>query len=119
MVMNNTIVVKDLLGGIIALSMDKGNILYTRLFELMKNNELITLDFQDMKVASPFLNASIGSLFKDFSVDDINQRITFINMSAAAEGTLQAVKRNAERYFSNPQEAEFIDKIIENVIKEV
>ncbi|MDP9500354.1 STAS-like domain-containing protein [Bisgaard Taxon 45] len=119
MTMNKIIVIKELLGGVIALSMDKGIILHEKLVENLNQGFNLILDFSDVKVASPFLNASIGALFKDFTADEINNKITFINTSPSTEQTLSAVKRNAERYFSNSQEAEFTDKLVENVIKEV
>lgn len=117
--MNRKIIVKEIIGSNIALSMEKGKVLYTMLREALGLDLNIILDFADMKVASPFLNSSIGYLFKDFNSEEINRRIECINMSESTERTLFAVKRNAERYFSSQEEARYTDQLIEEIVKVV
>lgn len=116
----NNIIIKELVGSHIALTMEKGAILYAVLIdELNKEGISLTLDFSDMKVASPFLNASIGYLFKSFTKTEIDSRITFINLSPSTEHTLYTVLGNAEEYFKDPKEAKLTDQLVNNVIEAV
>lgn len=96
--MEEVIIIKNLVG-LNAVSMNKGIILYTLLFDKLKNNKHVTLDFSNVLVASPFFNASISYLLKNFDLNFIIKMIKIIELDESSKNILNISIHNAvEKY---------------------
>ncbi len=85
-----------------AISMQSGEKLYDKLYPLMKSNEVVELDFSGVSLyASPFFNASIGLLLRDFSVDILMKNLSFSDISDVGRDLLNHVVENAIAYYSS------------------
>lgn len=95
----NTIIIKNLIGNN-AFSMKQGSILYNVLFEKLKNNEPVNLDFDGVLIASPFFNASISYLLKDYSISYVLKMINVTGLSDSSKSILNISIHNAISYYS-------------------
>lgn len=107
------IVVADITGGN-AISMQSGSRLYDLLYGAMSKSESVELDFSGVEhFASPFFNASIGLLLKDFSVDLLMEKITITNLPKFGLELIEEVIDNAITYYdSKDQSAKARQEII-------
>lgn len=107
------IVVADITGGN-AISMQSGSRLYDLLYGAMSKSESVELDFSGVEhFASPFFNASIGLLLKDFSVDLLMEKITINNLPEFGLELVNEVIENAITYYdSKDRSAKAMQEII-------
>lgn len=76
------------------------------------SGEPIELEFHGVRVlASPFLNAAIGSLVRDYAAEELNRRLRFLNLSADNISLVRRVIANAREYFNNPA----VKKVVDNI----
>lgn len=81
-------------------SYEQAKILYQKL-TVSLGHEAVTLDFSDTKViASPFFNGSIGLLLKDYSIESLKEKITFLNLNEHDKKILNIVIHNAIEHYS-------------------
>lgn len=82
----------------------------------LKNNEIIVLDFENIGVfTSPFFNSAIGPLFKDFSREELRDKLLFANINTVGRNLLKIVIDNSSRYYSDDQ----FRKVQDNIIKQI
>lgn len=75
--------------------------------------ETVELDFAGTRVfVSQFFNAAVGQLLKDYGVEEIRQRLKFVNLPPAANAPLRRSVENAERYYRDPKYREALDRIL-------
>jgi hypothetical protein len=87
-----------------AVAQEDGQKVYELVREHLKSGEELQLDFQGVKIfASPFFNAAIGQLLKDFGADDLNRRLKFDHLSSVGQEVLKRVIENSKRYFSSSE----------------
>ncbi|WP_242317085.1 STAS-like domain-containing protein [Bacillus cereus group sp. BfR-BA-01489] len=99
-----------------ALSMQKGEKLYEMMIENLKSGKEVELDFNGVqKFASPFFNASIGRLLKDFTPEDLNRRMKFTNLNAVGGSLLRKSIKNSAEYFQDNLMKNAVDKAISNI----
>lgn len=113
------IIIKELLGGDIAISMAKGKNLYDLLLQNINNHDKIILDFDGVTIfASPFFNASIGYLLKDFDIKDLQLKLSFTNLNGVGLNLLNLVISNAiqtyEKVKADPNYEKFINSTVLN-----
>ncbi|WP_062810951.1 STAS-like domain-containing protein [Alcanivorax sp. NBRC 102028] len=83
-----------------AISIQGGSKLYAVLIKEFPKQEKIILDFRDVEVfASPYFNASIGLLFKDYELNDILSKIAINNLSPIGKQLLNHVIANALTFY--------------------
>lgn len=107
----------DVVEGKNAVSMILGDKLYQIIkSELDKHtDEKIELDFSQIEVcASPFLNASIGYLFKDYSKEIIQAKISLTNIDDRDKSLVNKVIKNAIYQYENPNQYKQLIENIEN-----
>jgi hypothetical protein len=72
----------------------------------------VEVDFAGVRVlASPFLNAAVGSLVRDRSPEELNKRMRFLNLSADNAALVRRVIANAREYFANPAVRKILDEV--------
>lgn len=83
-----------------AISMQSGTNLYEQMYGFLKSGEKIELDFASVQLfASPFFNASIGLLLKDFDVDVLQSQLKIVNLDKVGLQLLNHVITNAIKYY--------------------
>lgn len=85
-----------------AVSMESGSVLYTIIFnEMQQNDKKIVIDFGDLNlIASPFFNASISYLLKDYSIQDVLKRLELVNLPDYARKILNVSIQNALEHYN-------------------
>jgi hypothetical protein len=87
-----------------AVAQEDGQKLYEIVTEQLKSGQELQLDFHGVKIfASPFFNAAIGQLLKDFGPDDLNRRLKFEHLSSVGQEVLKRVIENSKKYFSSSE----------------
>lgn len=86
-----------------AISIQSGNKLYLKIFSSVIAGENVELDFTGVSLASPFLNASIGLLLKDITVQELQSRLSFPGISDVGRGLLNHVVGNAINYYKDSE----------------
>jgi hypothetical protein len=75
--------------------------------------ETVELDFSGTRIfVSQFFNAAVGQLLKQHSVDEVRERLKFVNLPAAANAPLRRSVENAERYYRDPKYREALDRVL-------
>ncbi len=103
-----------------AVAQGDGQKVYELVRERLKSGHELQLDFQGIKVfASPFFNAAIGQLLKDFGADDLNRRLKFDHLSSVGHEVLKRVIENSKRYFSSSESYKVAQtEVMENLSRE-
>ena len=100
--------------GPLCISTEDGELLRERIAAAFASGETVELDFQEIDVlASPFLNAGIGSLLRDFKPAELNKRLVLHNLSPEHDDLIRRVIANAREYFTNPKVRQIVDAINE------
>lgn len=99
-----SITVKDYIGTN-AISMSSGSKIREEINKLWNKSEKITLDFSGVEIfASPFFNASIGSLLKDRTITELQEKLSFEGISDHGKSLLNLVIANAIKFYEGNQE---------------
>jgi STAS-like domain of unknown function (DUF4325) len=87
-----------------AVAQEDGQKVYELVREGLKSGHEVHLDFQGVNIfASPFFNAAVGQLLRDFSADDLNRLLKFDQLSLLGQEVLKRVIENSKRYFSSSE----------------
>lgn len=96
-----TISVKDMVGPN-AISMNSGQKIKNEILKQWEKNEKISVDFDGIDVfASPFFNASIGALLKGKTIEQLQERLEFANISDHGRRLINLVIQNALKFYSD------------------
>ena len=99
--------------GPVCMTYDDGAKLHDAFRPAFDRGETVELDFDGTRVfVSQFFNAAVGQLLKDCSVEDIRQRLKFVNLPPAANAPLSRSVENAERYYHDPKYREALDRVL-------
>ncbi|GMA59761.1 STAS-like domain-containing protein [Alicyclobacillus fastidiosus] len=92
---------------------EDGDRVYNMVFEQLKSGSAVDLDFSGVNVfASPFFNAAIGKLRKEFSKHDIENRVHVHNLSAVGRDIFALVLENSDKYYSDQTFRRTLDDIL-------
>jgi hypothetical protein len=99
-----------------AITVDDGQMIHERIkAELLAGRE-VELDFSGVDVfASPFFNAAIGQLLKDFTAEDLNRLLRIRNLNPVGNDLLRRVIENAKRYYASPDYRTAQTKVLEQM----
>lgn len=103
-----------------AVAQDDGQKVYELVRDRLKSGQELHLDFQGVKIfASPFFNAAVGQLLRDFGTDDLNSRLKFEHLSSVGQEVLKRVIENSKRYFSSSESYKQAQtEVMENLARE-
>jgi hypothetical protein len=95
------------------ITVEDGEQLYQKIHpEILKGNQ-IEVDFSGVKIfASPFFNAAIGQLLRDFQPEQLQEQLHFVGLSQHGDYVLRRVIENAKKYYTNPHFKDSVERII-------
>ena len=95
------------------ITIEDGNRIYSAIHPLLFNNKDVTLDFNGVKIfASPFFNAAIGQLLRDITITHIHTHLQIVCLSANGEHIFNRVIENAQRYYTNSNFRDSVEKVL-------
>jgi hypothetical protein len=95
-------------------SSDEGDKINDIINQLLKEYEVVELDFSDIKLlTTAFLNAAIGQLYKDYTSEKLSARLKLTNVTPDDAFRFKLVTNRAKEYFKNKQSFdESVNKIV-------
>ena len=94
--------IREELGSPSALTREQGEIIYSRIYPVLKSGGDVTLDFGEIEsIITPFLNVAIGKLYKDFSSDQLNEHLQISNATNSLYSKMRMVIENAKRFYKD------------------
>lgn len=101
------------------ITIEDGLAVYQKILPELQAKHTIELDFADVKLfASPFFNAAIGQLYKDFSSDDLNNLLKMRGLTANGSIVLRKVTENAKIYYSSERARSAVELVVNAEEKE-
>lgn len=71
----------------------------------IKEGEPVALDFAGMQlITTAFLNVVIGTLYKDFSSEQLKKLLSFENLTEGIALRIKRVTDNAKQFYENPEQ---------------
>jgi len=99
--------------GVNSITSDDGQKVYSVIYPELHLLRTVELDFTDVKiVASPFLNAAIGQLLKEFTPEQLNKYLKITNLSVLSRPILRRVIENAKDYYGSDIVRQAVDSVI-------
>lgn len=110
----HTINIKDLVGDF-CITVDDGQILYGEIYHDLGNDIRVEVNFERTKIlATPFLNAAIGQLYRDFTPLEMNDLIEITNVPYHSLLTVELTLENAKRYWTDSIYRQAVDDVLLN-----
>ena len=99
-----------------ALTVEQGELLYSEIINVLKNKEIVIIDFTNIEsIITPFLNASIGRLYENYTSEDLKEHLKVINQPEGSNRKFNLVIKNAKNFYANKEEyRNVINKVLEN-----
>jgi STAS-like domain of unknown function (DUF4325) len=89
--------------GPVCVDPEDGGALYRQCYTALSQGVDLILDFSGVKtLTSSFLNAALGCLFANFTIDTLTQKLTWIGLDPTDEKLVRLVIKNAARFYSAP-----------------
>jgi cytidylate kinase len=103
-----------------AITQEDGQAVFDRVAPALKQGENVEIDFQGVTVfASPFFNAAVGQLLRDFKREDLRRQLKLENLTADGRDVVKQVIDNAEKYYASPDYRETQRKVLEAMAEEM
>lgn len=97
-----TINVSKLIGSPSALTVEQGDQLYNEIIIWIKTGKKVEIDFSEIEsIITPFLNASIGRLYENFTSEQLQERMSIINQPTGTNHKFNMVIRNAKQFYAD------------------
>lgn len=98
--------VYNIIGSSLAVSAEDGQMLYDKIYPLLRDGTPVSLSFMKIGVLIPaFLNAAIGQLYGDEALtsdNKIDDLISYDDIDGEGLDTIERVIDDAKKYFKNP-----------------
>jgi len=92
---------------------EAGDKVYNIVYPILKSGGKAELDFEGIKVfASPFFNAAIGHLLKDFNQEDLTRQLFIHKLAPVGADVLKLVITNSSQYYSDENFRQNLDDIL-------
>lgn len=99
--------------GDVCITCEDGEKLHTAYGAAFHAGETVELDFAGTRIlVSQFLNAAVGQLLKDYSIDEVRRRLQCVNLPPVATAPLRRSVENAERYYHDPKFRQALDRVL-------
>lgn len=84
---------------------EEGKPISERIYASIKNGIPVTLDFRNMQlITTAFLNVVIGTLYKDFTSEQLKSLLLFDNIDEGIAKRIKRVTTNAKLFYENPDQ---------------
>lgn len=112
----SVVYVKDIIQSKIAVSPEKGELLFKYLFAHISEKKYVNLSFQGIDdITTAFLNKAIGNLYNHFSSEILNRHLSITEIDDLDKYLLQKVISRAKCDLnSDSQLSAEIDEVLEN-----
>ncbi|MEZ7493384.1 STAS-like domain-containing protein [Pseudoalteromonas distincta] len=85
-----------------AISMKSGEIIRKQIESHFENDDTVALDFHGVQIfATPFFNASVGSLLKNIEISNLQNKMEVLNLNEHGKKLLNLVIDNAIKFYSD------------------
>jgi hypothetical protein len=96
------------------ITLEQGEPIYAAVHRLLSGGESVQLDFAGVVFcASPFLNAAIGRLLKDFAPADLEKNLIVQHLTPVGTQLMRKVIENSQRYYHDPDARKALDRILD------
>ena len=105
----NRLIVKDIINSELAVSTDKGDLVFKALDAKLKAKEKVIIDFKGIDlIITAFLNAAIGKLYgnENYTTDFLNEHIKLENVQKEDVTLFKEVIKRAKEYFEAKEDFE-------------
>jgi len=93
--------VKDIAGAN-CITLGDGQTLFSEIVPALKSGNTVELDFAGVRVfASPFFNAAIGQLLREFNVETLNEKLKVSNLPPNGIETFKKVVENSRDFYKS------------------
>lgn len=93
---------------------DEAAPIYDTIIEAFKNGDKVKLDFAGVDMmTTAFLNVMIGTLYKDYTSDQLKKLLSFDNLSDSIAIRIKKVTENAKLFYSDEKK---YNQTVEDVI---
>ena len=90
------------IGGDGAISVDDGELIYTKMEKALDHDAILILDFNHIKlITTAFLNAAIGQMYGKYDASFIKDRLRLENVEKEDLSTFKKVTNRAKQYFAD------------------
>lgn len=84
---------------------EEGMPISERIHHNIKEGNPVILDFVRMQlITTAFLNVVIGTLYKDFSSEELKKLLSFENLTDGIAMRIKRVTNNAKLFYENPEQ---------------
>ena len=105
--------VKNIIGSTRCIVRADGHKIYDHIHTTLQGGEDVTLDFAGVNhYASPFFNHAVGRLFQDIDAKVLEHKLHFENINSIGRNIVKCVKKNAARYYNDPDYSEAVDSVL-------
>jgi hypothetical protein len=105
--------------GVDCLTVDDGLRVYAAIYPKLRSGQQVRLEFQGVETsATPFFNAAIGQLVKDFPVAQLQDMLKFSHLPKDRITTLNRVLRRAQIYYSQKTAKDALDQMVAESLKD-
>ncbi|MBR1543798.1 MAG: STAS-like domain-containing protein [Muribaculaceae bacterium] len=93
---------------------DEAQPIYEKVADNLRMGKIVELDFENIELATTaFLNVLIGALYKDYTTEQLKDRLVLKHISSDMATRIKKVTDNAKLFYSNKQQFE---EILDDVI---
>ena len=86
---------------------DEAQPIYDKIAEELKAGKIVEIDFEHIELATTaFLNVLIGTLYKDYTTEQLKDRLVLRNINIDMAARIKKVTDNAKLFYSNQQQYE-------------
>lgn len=83
---------------------EEGVVIYDEILSNLKEGNEVVLDFQGITMmTTAFLNVVIGQLYKDYTSEELKQKLHFENIPVGNARRIKNVTDNAKLFYNNPE----------------
>ncbi len=101
---NIKIYVANITGNNICAESEDGQKVYENIKKALEENKKISISFKNIEIiTSAFLNTAIGQLLRDFSREELKEKVSFEDIDNGDKSLLKRVIDTAELYYKNPE----------------
>lgn len=100
----NNIKINDLITLNQGITSEEGQPIYDMIIEALSKEENVTLDFEGVTfLTTAFLNVVIGTLYKDYTSEQLQARLHIVNAGNDTMARIKKVTDNAKSFYSDEE----------------